>query len=144
MQGDPLEGTRDGEVVCNWYKVVQSPTVVFFNPNSQRPKYIDAPMTVTGITDWIDEEIARNQAQMGRSEEDGLTSLGLELAATRPEEAACEDVRETNKGLRSDIEQHERNEATLQAKGTFPACRHLTCICGVLYLWLLAIVWLAT
>ena len=109
-------------MVCNWYKVVESPTLVFFNPNSQRPKYIDAPMTVTGITDWVNEEIAKSQAQLGRSETDGLTPLGLELANTPIEESSCDNVRQANQNLRSDVEQFERNQATLEDKGEFPHC----------------------
>ncbi len=110
---------RDGEVVCNWYKVVESPTLVFFNPASQRPKYIDAPMTVTGITDWINEEIAKSQAQLGRSDTDGLTPFGLELSQTPLEELSCDNVRLVNTDLRSDVEQFERNQAFLEDKGEF-------------------------
>ena len=126
-QGDPLEGMMDGEVVCNGYKVVESPTLVFFNPNSQRPKYIDAPMTVTGITDWVNEEIAKTHALLGRSETDGLTPLGLELANTPVEEFSCDKVRQANQNLRSDVEQFERNQAMLEDKGEF---RH-RCGCRV-------------
>ena len=109
-------------MVCNWYKVVKSPTLVFFNPNSQRPKHIDAPMTVTGISDWINEEIAKSQAQLGRSGTDGLTPFGLELANTPVEESGCDNVRQVNKNLRSDVEQFERNQAVLEDKGEFAHC----------------------
>jgi hypothetical protein len=122
---------KDGEVVCNWYKVANSPTLVFFTPNSQRPKYIDAPMTVTGITEWINEEIAKIQVQLGRSETDGLTPFGLELLQTPLEESSCDNVRQVNKDLRSDVEQFERNQAVLEDKGEFARCFALArgCCC---------------
>lgn len=79
VAGEPLEGVRDGEQVCEWYKVKETPAFVFFTPNSQRPKYIDAPQTRTGITDWIEEQIAKEQAALGQDESTGLTEIGLEL-----------------------------------------------------------------
>ena len=77
--GEPLEGERDGEVVCGWYKIKEVPLIVLFHPNSQRPKRLDAPRTLTGITGWIEDEIQANQKILGRDETVGLTSFGLEL-----------------------------------------------------------------
>ena len=138
--GEPLEGLRDGEVVCNWYNIQESPLVVLFHPNSQRPKRLDAPRTLTGITDWIEDEIKMNQEILGRDDTVGLTEFGLEASNGEPTlEAKCADVRVANKALRSDIEQFTRHEKTLTEKGAWsllclltpqscPVSRHHLCV----------------
>lgn len=119
--GEPLEGVRDGEVVCNWYNIQESPLIVLFNPNSQRPKRLDAPRTLTGITDWIEDEIKLNQEILGRDETAGLTEFGLEALNGEPAlEASCADVRAANKALHSDIEQFTKHEQTLQERSALP------------------------
>lgn len=116
--GEPLEGARDGEVVCEWYRIQESPLVVLFNPNNQRPKRLDAPRTLTGITDWIEEEIKRNQEFLNRDETVGLTEIGLELLDREPAlEAGCADVRSANIALRSDVEQFSKHEKNLEEQG---------------------------
>lgn len=120
-KGEPLEGVRDGEVVCNWYNIQESPLVVLFNPNSQRPKRLDAPRTLTGISGWIEDELKLNQAILGRDDMAGLTEFGLEALNGDPAlEASCTDVHAANKALRSDIEQFTRHEQTLQEKSALP------------------------
>ena len=103
--GNALEGAKDGEVVCKWYKVTRTPLIVLFNPNNPRPKALDAPRTLTGITGWIEDEIKTNNEQLGRDETHGLTSVGLAAAGMPELEAGCDDVRAANKALREDIEQ---------------------------------------
>ena len=87
------------------YKVTRTPLIVLFNPNNPRPKALDAPRTLTGITGWIEEEIKTNNEQLGRDETHGLTSVGLAAAGMPELEAGCDDVRAANKALREDIEQ---------------------------------------
>lgn len=115
--GEPLEGAMDGEIVCNWYNIKQTPLVVLFNPNTHRPKRLDAPRTLTGITDWINEEIKMNHDVLGRDETVGLTEFGLETLHGQQHALGCADVRAANSALRTDIEQFGINEKYLQEKG---------------------------
>jgi hypothetical protein len=134
--GTPLEGAKDGEVVCEWYKIKETPLIVLFHPNSQRPKRLDAPRTLTGITGWIEDEIETNQAVLGRNETVGLTTLGLQMLDGEAElalEAGCDDVRAANTALRHDVEQFKLNKQLLEEESASlsHAARHslFTCVC---------------